>query len=69
MEPLGTGLFPQSLWLSLHRRNSHRQSQRRLIGFFELFSLTGKIPLEAAVVVIMGFAGARTTFSTFGALR
>ena len=66
MEPLGTDLFPQSLWLSLRRRNSHRQSQRRLTGFFELFRLTVKIPLEVALFVITGFVGARTTFSTVG---
>ncbi|HKD29053.1 MAG TPA: CrcB family protein [Xanthobacteraceae bacterium] len=59
--PLGTDLFSQSLWLSSH-------SGGCLIGFFELFLAHSKIPLEAALFVITGFLGARTTFSTFGAL-
>jgi CrcB protein len=39
-----------------------------LIGFFvELFSLHSKIPPEASLLVITGFLGGLTTFSTFSA--
>jgi CrcB protein len=39
-----------------------------LIGFFiELFSLRSEIPPEASLLVITGFLGALTTFSTFSA--
>ena len=39
-----------------------------LIGFFvQLFSLHREIPPEAALLVITGFLGALTTFSTFSA--
>jgi len=35
---------------------------------FRAVSGHSKIPLEAALFVITGFVGARTTFSTFGGL-
>lgn len=39
-----------------------------LIGFFaELFALHSKIPPQAALLVITGFLGALTTFSSFSA--